>query len=66
MLDNIKSIIKELPDISFERYFVDYVMRVQDENIEEEIRYMRKVNSLDPLLIVRAVGDSFERMKSIC
>lgn len=66
MLENIKACIESLPDISFEQYYVNYIMRVQDQNIDEELRYLRRANSLDPLIMMRAIGDSFERMKTQC
>lgn len=60
MLENVKSMIQNLPDTPFNTLFVNYVMKVQDENIEEELRYLRSRNNLTPISMCKLLTS--ERM----
>ena len=47
MLGSVKSVIQqseELPD--FEEYYMDYIFRVQDMNISNELKHMIRKNRL--------------------
>ena len=44
MLDTVMKMIQETPYISFERYFQEYIMKVQDEAINEEVSFLVRNN----------------------
>lgn len=46
MLETIKQSIKNAPFITFEQYFIEYVMQMQDTNIDNEVTFMLHNNSL--------------------
>jgi len=52
MLDTVKKYITELPDISFEDYYQNYIFDVQDYNIEMEVNSVKTsdILSLDKLI----------------
>lgn len=52
MLETVKTYIDELPDISFDQYYQDYVCRVQDQNIRIEIDSLKSddILSLEQIL----------------
>ena len=65
MLDRVRSTISNLPDISFEEYFIQYMMSVQDSNIESEASSIFKNVSPDVSNVIRAdrlVSKTFERL----
>lgn len=62
MLETIKSSLKNLPTISFEEYFQQYVMDVQDTTINDEITTFVRNNPLDVMLIAAVIKDSYERL----
>lgn len=62
MLETVKESIHNLPDISFQEFYSDYVMKVQDDNIDEEFRFLSSNNNLTPLSINRLISKSFERL----
>lgn len=52
MLESIKTIIEELPDVSFDEYYQMYICDVQDQNIMVEINSVKtdEIISLNSLL----------------
>ncbi len=44
MLDLVMKMIKDSPCISFERFFQNYVMKVQDESINAEVSFLFRNN----------------------
>ena len=62
MLETVKESIHDLPNISFQEFYSNYVMHVQDENIDEELRFLSSNNNLTPLSINRLISTSFERL----
>lgn len=52
MLDTVKSIIEELPDMPFDEYYQRYIFDVQDQNIETEVS---SLNTTDILTIDRLI-----------
>lgn len=56
LLTVIKGEIEKLqksPYISFDHYFTEYVIEMQDMNIEDELRYICKNNLLDDGSVLR-------------
>ena len=52
MLDTIKTYIKEVPNIPFDEYYQRYIFKVQDTNIESEVKSIKTddILSLDRLI----------------
>lgn len=55
MLETIKQTIKNVPFISFEEYFIQYMMDIQDSSIDDEVSFMLKNNSLTTLDVDRLI-----------
>lgn len=47
MLETVKQTIKKSPCISFGRYFTEYVFRMQDESIDNEVTFLLRNNKID-------------------
>ena len=64
MLATIKQCISDLQADtgSFQQYFTNYVMEVQDRNIDQELAYMLTHNVVDVQLVDRAITDAFKGM----
>lgn len=62
MLETIKRCIsEELEDTdTFLQFFTSYVMRVQDQCIDQELAYMLNHNIVDVELVDRAIIDAFK------
>lgn len=62
MLETIKRCIsEELEDTdTFPQFFTSYVMRVQDQCIDQELAYMLNHNIVDVELVDRAIIDAFK------
>lgn len=56
MLETVKQIINESPFISFEQYFTQYVMDVQDASIDAEVAFLLRNNSVTCLLLNRVMN----------
>lgn len=58
MLETVKSFIsKDLPCISFDMYFVEYLISVQDSNIDAELKFLIRNNSLNVLSLGNAIDN---------
>lgn len=62
MLATIKRSISEVQadTSSFQQYFTNYVMDVQDRNIDQELAYMLTHNVVDVQFVDRAITDAFK------
>jgi len=47
MLTTVKQYIKDLSDISFNEFFVQYIMKVQDTNIEQSTKHLYNTGTTD-------------------
>ena len=65
MLATVKNEIANLPDITFEQYFMEYIMEVQDANIDKEMKFMTGRNMLKPLAMDKVIAKTWEALKSI-
>ena len=63
MLELTKKKLKEMPDKEFSSYFQEYVMKVQDRNIDTEMRYFSKMNSLTPIKVIQSMNSVVKEMK---
>lgn len=55
MLETVKTTIKNVPFITFEEYFIQYVMYMQDANIDNEVTFVMRNNSLTPLAVDKLI-----------
>lgn len=62
MLETVRSEIKNLPSCTFSQYFIEYVMSVQDSNIDSEFSYLRRHNQLDILNVDRLISEYLSRL----
>lgn len=60
MLATIKTSIKNSPCICFEQFFNEYVMDVQDSNIDEEVDFLLRNNFLDSYMLSRLVESDYQ------
>lgn len=65
MLETIKDYIKYLPDIPFDLVYSEYILSVQDSNIDAEMSFLLKHNKLDLRLMDNTIHQSFERLNQI-
>lgn len=63
MLTIVKKYIEALPDTSFEQFYVNYIMQVQDENIEREMEYLSSKNILNIPAMENSIVKEIERLK---
>jgi len=50
MLETINQYIKDLPNMSFEEYYQQYILNIQDENIGIETCFPDTFNNIDKFL----------------
>lgn len=66
MLKTIKECISNIPNEPFETYFNNYMMKVQDENLNREFRFLIDKNTnMDINDIDRLVSDTYDKMKEM-
>ena len=67
MLETVKSHIQaSANDVPFNQFYIEYVMRVQDENIERELYTMLHKNvDIDVMMMDRLINSTFEGLKDI-
>lgn len=66
MLETVKQAIDNLSDISFEEFYMQYVMSVQDTNIEREFSFLLDKNILDVPNMGHLIQNTYEGLVSIC
>ncbi len=65
MLDTIRKQIKSVRDLPFGEYFKQYVMSVQDKNIDHELRFLMKFNTLNIDSMQKLIQNTYEGLKII-
>lgn len=59
MLENLRKKLKETyPD--FEEKYQNFILEVQDRNIESEMRYLKRANTLDVMFMVNIIDHTFK------
>lgn len=56
MLETVKHAIQNAPCITFGQHFIEYVMRIQDKNIDDEVTFLFRNNSIDPLFLNKVMN----------
>lgn len=62
MLTTVKEYIRDLPNIPFEQFYISYIMKVQDDNIISETKFLNANNLLDVGMIESSIMKEFERL----
>jgi len=62
MLKSVKSYIDELPNITFNQHFVNYMVQVQDTNIKYEFELLAQRNILDVHSMERLIDTTMGRI----
>lgn len=62
MLETVQKIIEEVPCISFESYFQEYVMKVQDASIDEEVSFLFRNNFPSANSMIKLINQEVEGM----
>lgn len=57
MLEQVMSEIRRTPYISYTEFFAEYVMDVQDRQLEDEISFVLKNNELDVKSLHRLIDE---------
>ena len=65
MLEEIRKIV-DAPFISFEQYFTNYVISVQDNNIDSEISFILRHNFLNVNSMIRLSSEIDKELKTLC
>ena len=65
MLETLRQKIEAARSVNFEEYFAQYVMSVQDRNIELELKYLLKHNSLKADSIGYLIQNTYEGLREI-
>ena len=65
MLETVKTCIQSTPDIPFQEFFQQYVLSVQDSNIDREFNYLVSRNVLRVNSIGILLKNTIERLKCI-
>lgn len=62
MLTTIKSLV-DAPSIPFGEYYINYVMRVQDQNINKELKSMLHNNKTDVRSMDILIENTYKSIK---
>lgn len=58
MLATVKSFIDSISDMTFNEYYVHYILRVQDRDLENEINSLRRRNTLNIYVMDKLITTS--------
>lgn len=56
ILSSVRSILKRLPDVSFQEFFTDYIIQVDNESINNEMNSLVRMNKLDVMGLDKLVN----------
>ena len=62
MLETVKKLISNSPFITFDEYFQDYVMKVQDSSIDEEISFLFRNNFPSANSMIQLINKEIDGM----
>ena len=66
MLENVKKQVNKKTRKTFEEKYIDYILSVQDKNIELEMQYIRRHNKLDVMRLDKWIGLSLQEVSELC
>ena len=56
ILSSVRSKLKRLPDVSFQEFFTDYIIQVDNESINNEMNSLVRMNKLDVMWLDKLVN----------
>lgn len=62
MFEIVMQRLADTPKCNFPQYFLQYVMSIQDSNIDSEFSYLLRHNTLDILNLDRLITDHLDRL----
>lgn len=62
MLKTLLNLIDNIPNIPFQEFYSNYVMDVQDKNIELEFDLIKDKHSLAPIKMIMLANKDMERL----
>jgi hypothetical protein len=66
MLETVKGYINDLPKLTFSEFFIQYMISIQDANIDRELNSLVNHNNmLDSVMIDRLINETIEGLKDI-
>ena len=65
MLMTIRDFIDTLDDTSFEEFYVEYIMYMQNVAMQNEFDYLIKHNQLNALNLIKLINSETDRMVEI-
>ena len=54
--------IESLPDIPFDEFYMNYILQIQDQNIDIEMDFLIHRNELNPMRMNKLINKSCERL----
>lgn len=65
MLETVRNAIYDTPSISFSKFFQQYVMDVQDTNIDLEFQFLLQRNRLNANTMDLLIENTYERLNKL-
>ena len=65
MLETVKKKVNRRTSKTFDEVYIDYIIYVQDKNIQLEFDYIRRHNKLDVLKLDKWIGSSLQEAMKI-
>ena len=65
MLETVKKTIRKRESRSFDERYIDYIISIQNKNIQLEMDYIRKHNTLDIMKLDKWVSGSLQEAMKI-
>lgn len=65
MLETVSDYIKHIDDISFNLFYTNYIIKMQDADIENEFKHLSASNSLNINNISKLIQSTYEGLVNI-
>ena len=65
MLETVKSYIETLDDISFDLFYINYIIEMQDMDLENEFKRLTNSSTLNPGSVTKLIQSTYEGLVSI-
>lgn len=64
MLETVRNYIENLDDISFKLYFLNYIIKMQDVDLDNEFKYLTTHNSMSISKVDRLISSVYKGLVS--
>lgn len=65
MLESVKSFISSVADVPFSTYFTEYILYVQDQNIEDELSFLKHRNTLNINVVNKVIDQGYKGLMQL-